>query len=78
MVPAASVGPNILVERFHADEECEALYEAAARATSRELYDSGVAAECSTQWAEIVEATGLVDSATIASEADRRRQHSSA
>ena len=60
---------NILVQRFLADASFEAQYEAALAELRAELYDSGVAADVLAQWAEIVDASGLVEGATVVSEA---------
>ncbi len=60
---------NILVQRFLADASFEARYEAALTELRAELYDSGVAADVLAQWAEIVDASGLVEGATVVSEA---------
>lgn len=60
---------NILVQRFLAEESFAAQYEAALAELRAELYDSGLAADLLAQWAEIVDASGLVEGATVVSEA---------
>jgi spore coat protein CotH len=63
---------NILVERFHANAEFEALYQQKLTELRSELYDSGTADEILARWvATLTEhATDLVDAATISEEAD--------
>lgn len=63
---------NILVERFHANAEFEALYQQKLTELRNELYDSGTADEILARWvATLTEhATDLIDAATISEEAD--------
>jgi spore coat protein CotH len=63
---------NILVERFHANAEFEALYQQKLTELRSELYDSGTADEILARWvATLTEhATDLIDAATISEEAD--------
>ena len=63
---------NILVERFHANAEFEALYQQRLTELRNDLYDSGTADEILARWvATLTEyATDLVDAATISEEAD--------
>jgi spore coat protein CotH len=63
---------NILVERFHANAEFEALYQQKLTELRSELYDSGTADEILARWVALLteQATDLVDAATISDEAD--------
>jgi spore coat protein CotH len=63
---------NILVERFHANAEFEAVYQQKLTELRSELYESGTADEILARWvATLTEhATDLVDAATISDEAD--------
>ncbi|PCJ22568.1 MAG: hypothetical protein COA96_14075 [SAR86 cluster bacterium] len=63
-------GSNILVQRFLEVEEWNALYEQKLEELRASLYDSGVAAEILALWEIIVASSGLVDSETIAAEAE--------
>jgi thiol-disulfide isomerase/thioredoxin len=70
---AVLAAPRAVVD-FYSTEcpPCEAFaakYEAALVTLRAELYDSGVAADVLAQWAEIVDASGLVAGATVVSEA---------
>jgi spore coat protein CotH len=64
---------NVLVERFLAIAEYEAMVDAKQASLSEELFDSGTAASILDRWVEVLEtgAADLVDSATIRSEADQ-------
>jgi len=72
--PGADMGlatSNVLVDRFLADDEYEALYESELERLTAELYESGTAAEILEKWVTLLEneAGDLVSSATIESEA---------
>jgi spore coat protein CotH len=62
---------NVLVERFHANAEFEALYQEQLVSLRETLYDSGVATEILDSWVDTLVggATDLVDEATITEEA---------
>lgn len=64
-------GSNPLVQRFHANEEFNALYEEALATLRAELFESGLADELLAARVQTLtdQATGLVDSATIENEA---------
>ena len=62
---------NILVERFLAVEEWNALYEQRLSDLQAELLDSGVADSVLERWAAIITSSGLVDADTIATESDQ-------
>jgi spore coat protein CotH len=64
---------NILVRRFLAVPEWKALYEQKQAALRTRLYTSGIAAQLLGLWAAIVDDSGLVDSATLQSEASAIR-----
>ena len=70
-VPAPAIDPlpPALDYPRIAEESFAAQYEVALAELHAELYDSGLAADLLAQWAEIVDASGLVDGATVASEA---------
>ncbi len=65
-------GSNILAERFLADPGYEALYQQKWEQLAESLYDSGVASEVLASWVTLLEeqALGLIDDATISSEAE--------
>jgi spore coat protein CotH len=65
-------GGNILVERFHADEELEALYQAALEDLRTSLYGSGAALDILQDRADTLtaEAGSLVDADVVAEESD--------
>jgi spore coat protein CotH len=65
-------GSNVLVERFHDTPEFEELYQQALTDLGASLYDSGVADEILAARVETLNehATDLVDSDSIASEAE--------
>jgi spore coat protein CotH len=65
-------GSNVLVERFHAVPELEALYEEQLADLRAELYGGDIADEVLASWVETLseEASELVDEATITEEAD--------
>jgi spore coat protein CotH len=60
---------NVLVDRFLAVDEWQALVDAKVAELQATLYDSGLAAEVLDAWSTIVSSSGLVDDATVASEA---------
>jgi spore coat protein CotH len=62
---------NVLVERFLANPEWQALYEDRLAELTASLFDSGVAADLLAEWQAVVESSGLVDATTVTSEADR-------
>ncbi len=64
-------GSNPLVERFLANEEFQALYDAAAADLQASLVDSGAAEQTLDAWVDLLtgQAGDLVDEATVASEA---------
>jgi spore coat protein CotH len=64
---------NVLVERFLANDAWSALVETQTEELRAELYDSGVAEQILSDWSDIVAASGLVDAATIESEAAQIR-----
>jgi spore coat protein CotH len=63
---------NVLVERFHANSDFEALYQEKLTDLRANLYDSGVADEILAMWVDTLtkNATDLVDEATIIDEAE--------
>ena len=63
---------NVLVERFHANEKFEALYQQKLTDLRAELFDSGRAQEILDAQTEVLvdQATDLVDEATIRAESD--------
>ncbi|MCP4303309.1 MAG: hypothetical protein GY788_00190 [bacterium] len=65
-------GSNILAERFLADSGYEALYQQKLEQLTESLYDSGVASGVLASWMTLLEeqASGLIDDATISSEAE--------
>jgi spore coat protein CotH len=67
---------NPLVQRFHANADFEALYQQQRIELRASLYESGVADEILDTWVAMLtaQATDLVDTATIATEADVIRQ----
>jgi len=65
---------NVLVERFLAVDEWNALYEEKVAQLQAELYDGGVAQGVLDQWSTIVASSALVDDATIAGDAERISQ----
>ena len=62
---------NILVERFHADAGFEARYQQQLSELRAELFGSGFAQQQLDRWVELLgaQAGGLVDAATLSSEA---------
>jgi spore coat protein CotH len=62
---------NILVQRFHANTEFEALYQQRLTELKTQLYGTGAAAEVLAGWVKVLktQASGLVDPATVDSEA---------
>ena len=68
---------NPLVTRFLADEDFKALYEAAKTELADKLYESGTAEEILDKWTTLLnnEASDLIDSETVSSEADAIRSH---
>ncbi len=74
-IDGGAIGPrersNVLVERFLADDEWQALSAQRLEQLRTSLYDSGTAAEVLAEWRAVVTATGLVDEATVDSEADQ-------
>ncbi len=68
---------NPLVTRFLADEDFKAQYESAKTELSDKLYASGTAEEILKKWTDLLtsEASDLVDSTTVTSEADSIRTH---
>jgi spore coat protein CotH len=67
--PGGGMGrSNVLVERYLAMDEFDALYEQQLESLRAALFDSGVADEVLAAWAEVVESSGLVDSTVIAEE----------
>lgn len=79
--PAGGGGPgggsNILVERFMADPELEALYQQALADLQASLYDSGVADAVLDSWGDVLsqQAGDLIDEASLTSEVDAIRAH---
>jgi spore coat protein CotH len=70
-------GGNILSERFLENDEFAALYEAATAELTASLFGSGAADEVLDRWVSVLseQAADLVDSATIAGEADAIREY---
>lgn len=70
---AAAGGDNPLVQRFLANADFTALYEQARTDLQADLYDSGVLEETVSRWKEVLDegASDLVDTGTIASEAEQ-------
>ncbi|UYQ78715.1 CotH kinase family protein [Glutamicibacter sp. JL.03c] len=68
---------NPLVTRFLADEDFKAQYEAAKTELADKLYESGTAEEILNKWTTLLnnEASDLIDSETVSSEADTIRSH---
>ncbi|QDY64969.1 hypothetical protein FQA45_00795 [Glutamicibacter halophytocola] len=68
---------NPLVTRFLADEDFKAQYEAAKTELADKLYESGTAEEILDKWTTLLnnEASDLIDSETVSSEADAIRSH---
>ncbi|MDJ0662918.1 MAG: CotH kinase family protein [Acidimicrobiia bacterium] len=64
---------NVLVERFLANDTWAALVETKTAELRAELYESGVAEQILSDWSAVVAASGLVDTATIESEAEQIR-----
>lgn len=66
-------GGNVLVERFLANEEWNALYEQKLADLTEQLIDSGTAHQVLESWVELLssEATDLVSESTVAQEADQ-------
>jgi len=64
-------GSNVLVERFHENEELEALYQTKLEELRTSLYDSGVAADILQAWTDTLvnDGSGLVDPDTVEEEA---------
>jgi len=62
---------NILVQRFHANTEFEALYQQRLSELKTQLYGTGAAADVLAGWVKVLktQASGLVDPATVDSEA---------
>ena len=60
---------NPLVERFLANDEWNALYEQATAGLEATLYASGTASAILDQWSAIVTSSGLVDDATVETDA---------
>jgi spore coat protein CotH len=62
---------NLLVQRFHASTEFEAVYQQRLSELKTQLYGTGAAAEVLAGWVKVLKthASGLVDSATVDSEA---------
>jgi spore coat protein CotH len=78
--PGAGVGRfgrgNPLIEKFHANADFEALYQAKTETLRAELLDSGVGQDILDRWVAVLtaQAAGLVDAKTITEEADRITQ----
>lgn len=68
-------GSNVLVERFLADDDFAALYDATMAELTSELFDSGLADELIDTWVEVLttEATDLVAATTVEADADAIR-----
>ena len=66
-------GSNVLAERFRANSDWSTLVESRTAMMRAELYDSGVAEQILDEWSSIVASSGLVDNATIESEAEQIR-----
>ncbi len=68
---------NPLVERFMADTDFAALYEAKLAELSEQLYESGTAAEILQRWSSVLttHASDLVDAATVEQEAAAIAEH---
>lgn len=66
-------GGNVLVERFLANEEWNALYEQKLAELTEQLIDSGTAQQVLDDWVDLLtsEATDLVSESTVAQEADQ-------
>jgi spore coat protein CotH len=62
---------NLLVTRFHANAECEVLYQKRLAELQTQLYGSGAAADVLAKWVDVLktQASDLVNSATIDTEA---------
>jgi spore coat protein CotH len=62
---------NILVQRFHANGEFQALYQKRLSELKEQLYASGVAGDVLATWVNVLEtqASGLVDAGTVETEA---------
>lgn len=66
-------GGNVLVERFLANEEWNALYEQKLADLTEQLIDSGTAQQVLESWVDLLtsEATDLVSDSTVAQDADQ-------
>jgi spore coat protein CotH len=73
--PGQAFGPrgksNILVERFHANPEFEAIYKEKLVDLTGMLYDSGAAQDVLDEWVQVIkdQASDLVDASTVDQEA---------
>ena len=63
-------GDNILVNRFLADDDFAALYDAAMASLTNDLFADGTADEIITVWTSVLESQTIVDIATINADAD--------
>lgn len=68
---------NALVTRFLEDENFKAQYESAKSDLQQKLFDSGTAEEILTKWTDLLtsDASDLIESDTVSSEADSIRSH---
>ena len=75
--PGGRSGGNILSERFLANDEFEALYDAKTTELTQALFGSGAADEVLDRWVDVLSANAadLVDEATIEAEADDIRAY---
>jgi len=75
--PGGRSGGNILSERFLANDEFQALYDAKTTELTQALFGSGAADEVLDRWVDVLSANAadLVDEATIEAEADDIRAY---
>ena len=74
-MPGGMGGNNPLVTAFEANEEWTALKTQAASDLQSALIDSGALTSSLDRWVEVVKSSGLIDEATITSEADQIRSY---
>jgi spore coat protein CotH len=72
-VPGPRGKSNLLVQRFHANADFEALYEKRLTELEKDLYESGAAMEILTRWVQVLkaQASDLVGASTVDSEATK-------
>ena len=74
-MPGGMGGNNPLVTACEANEEWTALKTQAASDLQSALIDSGALTSSLDRWVEVVKSSGLIDEATITSEADQIRSY---